>query len=103
MEPTDRLHFLLGSFVSEQRLASPPRNAPATAPPYSRAVSRRASAEGLVIIWVWREEGSPTPLRAQVRYMAEVSAGVEVTQTFTDIDAAMATVRAWLTEAASSP
>ena len=66
-------------------------------------VSRRMSATGLLVVRVWREEGSGSPLRAQVRYLAEVSSGVEVTKTFTDTDAALEVVRTWLTELAAGP
>jgi hypothetical protein len=66
-------------------------------------VPRRMNTTGLLVVKVWREEGSASPLRAQVRYMAEVSSGVEVTKTFTDTDAALEAVRAWLTELATAP
>ena len=52
----------------------------------------------LLIIRAWIEDGSPGPLRAQVRLTADVSKGFEATFTLADPDAIGATVQAWLAD-----
>ena len=55
----------------------------------------------LLVIRVWIEEGSPAPLRAEVRLTADVSAGFERTLTLTGDDAVVDTVQDWLTTVSS--
>ena len=52
----------------------------------------------LLIIRAWIEEGSPEPLRAQVRHTADVARGFEATFTLAEADAVCATVQAWLAD-----
>ncbi|MEA2828961.1 MAG: hypothetical protein QOG43_3400 [Actinomycetota bacterium] len=53
---------------------------------------------GLLIIRAWIEEGSEEPLRAQVRIIDDVSAGVERTQALARVEEVVATVQAWLAD-----
>jgi hypothetical protein len=52
----------------------------------------------LLTIRAWCEEGSRSPLRAQVRSTSDVSSGFHSTVTVTDIDEAVRAVRAFLEE-----
>lgn len=52
----------------------------------------------LLIIRAWMEEGSPEPLRAQIRLTSDVSSGFERTLTLAQADAVCATVQEWLAE-----
>jgi hypothetical protein len=52
----------------------------------------------LLVIRAWVEEGSPEPLRAQVRLTADVARGFEATVTLAEADAICATVQAWLAD-----
>jgi phosphosulfolactate phosphohydrolase-like enzyme len=52
----------------------------------------------LLIIRAWIEEGSTEPLRAEVRIVKDVSAGIERTQTVCRVDDVVAAVQAWLAE-----
>ncbi len=52
----------------------------------------------LLIIRAWMEEGSPEPLRAQIRLTSDVSSGFERTLTLAQADEVCATVKAWLAE-----
>lgn len=54
------------------------------------------SSTGLMIIRVWSEEGSEQPLRANIRYTTDISAGIERGVTLTQVDAVCETVRQWL-------
>lgn len=51
---------------------------------------------GLLIIRAWIEQGSSEPLRADVRIVTDVSAGVERTLTHSRPEAVCATVEEWL-------
>ncbi|MDQ6728223.1 MAG: hypothetical protein M3066_18990 [Actinomycetota bacterium] len=51
---------------------------------------------GLLIIRAWIEDGSPEPLRAQIRLGADVTAGFERTLTLADPDEICAVVEEWL-------
>jgi hypothetical protein len=51
---------------------------------------------GLLIIRVWVEQGSPSPLRAQIRHTADVSARFEPAWTYADVQAVGDAVQAWL-------
>ena len=53
---------------------------------------------GLLIIRAWSEEGSSEPLRAEVRIVTDVSAGIEHTLTFSRSEAVCAMVQQWLAE-----
>jgi len=53
---------------------------------------------GLLIIRVWAEPGSSSPLRVQIRLTTDVSLGVERSETVTEADTVVAVVRAWLLE-----
>jgi hypothetical protein len=55
----------------------------------------------LMIIRVWVEEGSSSPLRAQIRIASDVSDGVDRTLTFAASDDVCAAVAAWLSEVLS--
>jgi hypothetical protein len=57
----------------------------------------------LLTIRAWIEEGSEHPLRAQVRSTTDVSAGLHLAVTMTDIDEAVGTVRSFLEEVVRSP
>ena len=52
----------------------------------------------LLIIRAWIEEGSPEPLRAQVRLTADVARGFEASSTLAEAEAICATVQAWLAD-----
>jgi len=51
---------------------------------------------GLLIIRAWIEPGSSEPLRAEVRIVSDVAAGIERTLTLSRADAVCAAVRDWL-------
>lgn len=51
---------------------------------------------GLFIVRAWYEYGSPEPLRATIRWTADVSAGLQNELTVSDPDAVCDDVRAWL-------
>jgi hypothetical protein len=51
---------------------------------------------GLLIIRVWPEPGSTSPLRASVRRTDDVTHGISDEVTFADVDDVCATVRDWL-------
>jgi hypothetical protein len=53
---------------------------------------------GLLIIRTWIEEGSAEPLRAEVRKINDVSAGIECTQTLARAEEVVASVQRWLAE-----
>lgn len=53
---------------------------------------------GLLIIRVWAEPGSSSPLRVQIRLTTDVSLGVERSETITEADAAIEIVQIWLLE-----
>jgi hypothetical protein len=55
-----------------------------------------ATPTSLLIIRAWVEEGSADPLRADIRYRMDVSAGVDRTVTLTRPEAVSALVEAWL-------
>jgi len=55
----------------------------------------------LMIIRAWVEEGSSSPLRAQVRIASDVFEGVERTLSFAAPDDVCAAVAAWLSEVLS--
>lgn len=55
---------------------------------------------GLLIIRVWVEPGSSSPLRAQIRLTTDVSLGVERGQTLTQVPEVVEVVQAWLREMA---
>jgi hypothetical protein len=57
---------------------------------------------GLLIIRAWAEPGSSPPLRVQIRLTADVSLGVERSETFAEADAVVEVVRAWLLEMATT-
>ncbi len=50
----------------------------------------------LLVLRVWMEEGSDRPLRAYIRQTADISRGFEVATVETDVEATVASVRAWL-------
>ena len=50
----------------------------------------------LLLIRAWVEQGSSSPLRADVRQTADVSAGFERSSTLTDAEGVTDIVRAWL-------
>jgi hypothetical protein len=56
---------------------------------------------GLLIIRAWTEPGSSEPLRAQVRIVTDVSAGVEETLTLSRSEVVCATVEQWLADFSS--
>jgi len=53
---------------------------------------------GLLIIRAWLEEGSSEPLRAEVRIVTDVSAGIEQRKTFACHEEVLATVQGWLAD-----
>ncbi len=53
---------------------------------------------GLLIIRVWTEEGSSTPLRVDIRTTVHVSKGIESEQTVADADTAVTIVQEWLAQ-----
>ena len=61
-----------------------------------------SNGTALLTIRAWCEEGSRSPLRAQVRSTSDVSFGFRSTVTVTDIDEAMRAVRAFLEEVVRS-
>lgn len=58
---------------------------------------------GVLIIRAWIEDGSSEPLRAQIRIISDVSAGIERTLTLSRPEAVCATVREWLAEVVGDP
>lgn len=64
-------------------------------------MSLPTQSTALLVIRVWIEEGSPAPLRAEVRLTADVSAGFERTVTFTRNEAVVDTVQDWLATVSS--
>lgn len=54
-------------------------------------------ATGLVIIRAWVDQESSEPLRAQVRFSRDVSAGFDRTLAFTRAENVAAVVQEWLT------
>jgi hypothetical protein len=57
---------------------------------------------GLLIIRVWAEPGSSSPLRIQIRLTTDVSLGVERSETVTEADAAIQIVQIWLQDMANT-
>lgn len=53
---------------------------------------------GLLIIRAWVEDGSPEPLRADVRATTDVSAGLDRAVTLARAEDVGATVQTWLAE-----
>jgi hypothetical protein len=53
---------------------------------------------GLLIIRAWTERGSSAPLRAQVRFTADVGTGFDRLVTFCQPEAVTGLVSAWLKE-----
>jgi hypothetical protein len=53
---------------------------------------------GLLVIQVWVEPGSSSPLRAQVRLTTDVAHGFERSLTLTQEQEVVAAVQAWLSE-----
>ena len=51
---------------------------------------------GLLLIRVWTEAGSPFPLRSQLRFSADVSAGFDRTTTLVEPKLVGAAVQEWL-------
>ncbi len=51
---------------------------------------------GLLIIRAWVEQGSPKPLRAQIRLTTDVAAGFASEMTLADVRAVSSAVEAWL-------
>lgn len=64
-------------------------------------MSLPTQSTALLVIRVWIEEGSPAPLRAEVRLTADVSAGFERTLTLTRNEAVVDTVQDWLATVSS--
>jgi hypothetical protein len=60
--------------------------------------TRANDRTGLLIIRAWIEDGSPEPLRAEVRISMDVSAGFERTLTLARTDEVCATVKDWLAD-----
>ena len=58
---------------------------------------------GLLVIRAWQEDGSPVPLRADVRRTLDVTEGLPGLERFVDPDKVCAVVRAWLEAMISSP
>ena len=56
----------------------------------------------LLIIRAWLEDGSPRPLRAQIRFTTDVSLGIEGALTLTDITEIGEAVQAWLKDVSSN-
>ena len=56
---------------------------------------------GLLVIRAWVEEGSSQPLRAQLRFSGDVSAGFERTLTLARPEEVGATVQEWLADIVS--
>lgn len=56
----------------------------------------------LLTIRPWCEDGSNSPLRAQIRSTTDVSSGFGSTVTVTDVDEAVRAVRAFLEEVVRS-
>lgn len=54
------------------------------------------SSTGLLIIRAYRENGSSSPLRAEIRLTSDVSVGIERTLTLVDRDRVSEVVRRWL-------
>ena len=55
-----------------------------------------SASAGLIVIRAWLEEGSSSPLRAEVRLTTDVSRGIEETLTLADADSMTAAVSLWL-------
>jgi hypothetical protein len=53
---------------------------------------------GLLIIRVWIEPGSTSPLRAHIRLTVDVAKGFDQTLTVAQEEAVVAVVRAWMSE-----
>lgn len=62
-----------------------------------------SNGTALLTIRAWCEEGSHSPLRAQLRSTSDVSSGFRSTVTVTDIDEALRAVRAFLEEVVRPP
>jgi hypothetical protein len=62
-----------------------------------------SNGTALLTIRAWCEEGSNSPLRAQVRSTSDVSSGFRSAVTVTDIDEAVRAVRVFLEEVVRSP
>ncbi|MDP8937733.1 MAG: hypothetical protein M3O23_08410 [Actinomycetota bacterium] len=58
---------------------------------------------GLLIIRTWVEDGSSAPLRAQLRFSSDVSAGFERTLTLARAEEVAATVQEWLSALVREP
>jgi hypothetical protein len=54
------------------------------------------SGTGLLIIRAYLENGSSSPLRAEIRLTSDVSVGIERTLTLVDRDSVSEVVRRWL-------
>jgi hypothetical protein len=54
------------------------------------------SGTGLLIIRAYLENGSSSPLRAEIRLTSDVSVGIERTLTLVDRDRVSEVVRRWL-------
>jgi hypothetical protein len=53
---------------------------------------------GVLIIRAWTEEGSEEPLRAHVRIVTDVAAGIDVTRMCARPEEVLATVKEWLAD-----
>jgi len=53
---------------------------------------------GLLIIRAWTEDGSSTPLRAQISKTADISTGIERESVHSDVIEVGAEVETWLRE-----
>jgi len=58
---------------------------------------------GLLIIRAWTEEGSSTPLRAQLSQTADISTGIEHESVHSDVIEVGAQVETWLREILAGP
>lgn len=56
----------------------------------------RAKPVGMLVIRTWTEEGSPTPLRAQVTSSVDVATGIRSTSVLTRPREVLKAVRAFL-------
>jgi hypothetical protein len=50
----------------------------------------------LLVIRAWTEEGSPSPLRIELRHTLDVTRGISDSEWFSDDELVQAAVRAWL-------
>ena len=57
---------------------------------------------GVLIIRAWIEDGSVEPLRAEVRTVDDVSAGIECKRTMARAEEVVAAVQQWLADFLSS-